>query len=133
MTEARAAFERYDKAWCAFDAATVDAAFAPEFEWTNSVGLRFTSHDRLKRFLTNLFKQPDYNISTCGALDIRSIRQIAPNVIVISSREISHGQVDTKTGKVSPDFATNELAVLRREGGRWLIVYALDSDETHGI
>jgi hypothetical protein len=133
LAEARAAFQRYDEGWRRFDAAAVDGAFAPEFEWTNSVGIRVTDHARLKRFLDGLFKQSNYNVATSGPLDIRSIRQIAPDVVVISCREVTHGQIHDKTGKVSPDFGTNELAVLRREGGRWLIVYDLDSDETHGI
>ena len=60
-------------------------------------------------------------------------RRIGDDVVVISSAESTFGQKDSKTGKVVPKQRSNELTVLQRIGGRWLIVSDLTSDEAHGI
>jgi hypothetical protein len=64
---------------------------------------------------------------------IRSIRLIGPNVAVVFSSEETDGQKDSLTGKAVPVLHTNELTVMQRQNGRWLIVSDLTSDESHGI
>lgn len=130
---ALAAYKGYDEAWRTFDAGKVTDAFADDFEWTNEVGLRFTDKAKLKPFLTHLFRDADYRAGKLGALVIRSIRVVAPDVVVISSSEETNGQIDSATGKAVRVLHTNEMAVLKRRGGRWRIVDILDSDESHGI
>ena len=131
--DAKAAFQRYDEGWRTYDVETVAAAFAPDFEWTNEVGLRFTDRAALRRFLTRLFQNPEFRAGAPGPLVIRSIRLIGRDVAVISSSEETDGQKDAQTGKVVPVLHTDELTVMRREAGRWLIVDDLTSDESHGI
>ncbi len=130
---ARAAYIRFDEGWRAYDADKIIDGFADDFEWTNEVGLRFTDKARLRRFLTGLFKQADFRAGAPGPLVIRSIRQLTPEVVVILSSEETKGQIDPKTGKPVASLHTNELAVLQQQGGRWLLVSVLDSDESHGI
>jgi hypothetical protein len=59
-TEVKAAFTRYDEGWRNFDVAEVLAAMAPEFEWTNSVGIRIVSKPQFETFLKSLFKNPRF-------------------------------------------------------------------------
>ena len=131
--EARAAFDRYDQGWRTFDAAKVTDAFADQFEWTNEVGLRFTDKAKLKAFLTRLFADADFRAGQSGPLVIRSVRVLGPNIAVISSSEETDNQKDAATGKVVPVLHTNELTVMQRTAGRWIIVSDLTSDESHGI
>jgi hypothetical protein len=49
------------------------------------------------------------------------------------SAQVTNGQKDSATGKVVPLQRTNELTVMRRIAGRWLIVEDLTSDESHGL
>ncbi len=129
----RAAFERYDKAWRTFDAKGVVDAYADDFEWTNEVGLRFADKVTLRVFLARLFSDPAFRMAKPGPLVIRSIRLLGPGVAVVESREETDGQKDAATGKIVPVLHTNELTVLQRRGGRWLIVSDLTSDESHGV
>jgi uncharacterized protein (TIGR02246 family) len=131
--EVLSAYVTFDGGWRAYDADKIVDSFADDFEWTNEVGLRFTDKTRLKSFLTGLFKQADFRAGAPGRLVIRSIRPLSPDVAVVSSSEETTGQVDPRTGKPVASLHTNELAVLQRQGGRWLIVSVLDSDESHGI
>jgi ketosteroid isomerase-like protein len=129
----RTAFERYDNGWRTYDVDKVVGAFDEDFEWTNEVGLRFTDKAKFKVFLGRLFASPDVRTGTSGPLQIHSIRLIGADVAVVSSSEETDGQTDSATGKVVPALHTNELTVMRRHGGRWLIVSDLASDESHGI
>ncbi len=131
--QVRAAFEQYDQGWRAFDADKVEGAFAPDFEWTNEVGLRFSDKAKLRTFLDRLFKSPEFRAGSSGPLEIRSIRLLGPDIAVVSSFEETKGQIDTATGKAVPSVRTNELTVMQRQNGRWLIVDDLSSDESHGI
>ncbi len=105
----------------------------PDFEWTNEVGLRFSDKAKLRTFLDRLFKSPEFRAGSSGPLEIRSIRLLGPDIAVVSSFEETKGQIDTATGKAVPSVRTNELTVMQRQNGRWLIVDDLSSDESHGI
>jgi len=131
--QVRAAFEQYDQAWRTYDAGKVVAAFSSDFEWTNEVGLRFADKAELRRFLDRTFQDPSFRAGKTGPLVIRSIRVLAPDIAVVSSSEDTIGQIDKATGKAVPALRTNELTVMQRRRGRWLIVRDLTSDESHGI
>ena len=131
--DVRAAFERYDAGWRHYDVEAVVAAFATDFEWTNEVGMRFTDRIQLRRLLKYLFADPKFLAGRPGPLVIRAIRMLAPDVAVVTSSEETKGQRDATTGRVVPVVRTNELTVMQRQGGRWLIVADLTSDESHGI
>jgi len=129
----RASFEHYDHGWRVYDVSEIMAVIAPDFEWTNSVGLRFTDKPKLAQFLTHLFKNPNFRAGTAGPLIIRSVRLLAPDVAILSSCEVTDGQKTWNTGKNVPHQHTNELTVLQRRAGQWLIVSDLISDEANGI
>jgi uncharacterized protein (TIGR02246 family) len=131
--DARAAFVRYDEAWRAHDVDKVAGAFADRFEWTNEVGLRFADKAKLRSFLGRLFHSPEFLAGKSGPLVIHSVRLVGPDVAVISSSEETDGQVDPSNGKAAAALHTNELTVMQRQAGRWLIVSDLTSDESHGI
>jgi uncharacterized protein (TIGR02246 family) len=131
--EVRIAITRYDEAWRTYDVEKVVGAFAKDFEWTNEVGLRFTDKNQLRSFLERLFKDPEFRAGKSGPLVIRSVRMVGPDVAIVSTSEETDGQVDSATHKVVPAVKTNELSVMRRIRGRWLIVNDLTSDESHGI
>ena len=131
--EVRNAFQRYDEGWRTYDVDKVAGAFAKNFEWTNEVGLRFSDKAKLKHFLIQLFRQPEFLAGKPGPLVIHSIRLAGLGVAVVSSSEETDGQVDPTTAKAVPALHTNELTVMQRQGGRWVIVSDLTSDESHGI
>jgi uncharacterized protein (TIGR02246 family) len=133
VADARAAFERYDAGWRHYDVEAVVAAFAPDFEWTNEVGIHFTDKTQLRRLLRHLFADPKFLAGKPGPLVIRSVRLIAPDVAIVTSSEETKGQRDATTGKVVPIVTTNELTVMKHAKGRWLIVDDLTSDDSHGI
>ena len=128
----RTLFHRYDEGWRTFNADEIVALFAPDFEWTNSVGASFTDKTRLRAFLIHLFKQPGFRAGQSGPLVIHAIR-IFGDVAVVSSSEATLGKKDSATGKVVPTLNTDELTVLHRVGGRWLIVSDLSADEANGV
>ncbi len=129
----RAAFEQYDQGWRVYNVDKITAAFAPDFEWTNSVGIRFQDKTKFAQFLTHLFKDPNFRAGTPGPLIIHSLRLLAPDVAIISSSEVTDGQKTWDTGKTVPHQHTNELTVMQRRSGVWLIVSDLSSDEANGI
>ncbi len=129
----RTAFQSYDQGWRAFDVGRITNAFADDFEWTNEVGTRFDSKDKLRSFLIRLFREPGFRAGTPGALVIRSIHLLGPDIAVVESSEASDGQTDPTTGKILPTLHTNELSVMQLQGGKWLIVSDLTSDESHGV
>ncbi len=131
--DARAAFAQYDLGWRTYDSKKILAAFAPEFEWVNSVGLRFNTKAKLANFLDRLFENPKFRAGTPGPLVINSIKLLSPNVVVVSSSEVTDGQKVWDTGKTVPHQHTNELTVMQRFDDRWLIVSDLTSDEANGI
>ena len=131
--EVKAAFENYDQGWRTFDAKRITNAFADDFEWTNEVGLRFADKAKLSRFLGAIFRDPAFRAGKPGPLLIRSIKLLAPDIAVVESTEATDGQVDTATGKTVKVLHTNELSVLQKQAGRWVIVSDLTSDESHGI
>jgi hypothetical protein len=85
------------------------------------------------RFLTHLFADADFRAGAPGPTTITSLRFLGPDVATVMSAQITNGQKDYKTGKVVPEQRTNELTVMQRIGGRWLIVEDLTSDEANGI
>ncbi len=116
-----------------FDSKRILAVFAPEFEWVNSVGLRFNSKAKFADFLDHLFANANFRAGTPGPLVIHSIRRISPEVVVISSSEVTDGQKTWDTAKTVPHQHTNELTVMQFIDNRWLIVSDLASDEANGI
>jgi uncharacterized protein (TIGR02246 family) len=131
--EVRAVFDRYDQGWRTFDADMVTELFADDFDWVNSVGIRITDKTKLHGFLTHLFANPKFRKGQSGALVIKSIRMLGPDTAVVLSYEKTFGQVDTQTENVVPEYGTDELTVMVRRGGRWLIVSDLSADEAQGI
>ncbi len=129
----RAAFMRYDHGWRTFDPAEIVSVVAQDVEWTNSVGLRISGKAKLGAFLVNLFKQASFRAGTAGPLVIHSIRMLGPDVAVVDSSEETYGQKVWDTLKTVPVQRTNELSVMQLQGGKWLIVSDLGSDESHGI
>jgi uncharacterized protein (TIGR02246 family) len=127
-----AAFHRYDDGWRHNNADEILATMAPDVEWTNSVGLRFVGKEKLGRFLTHLFKDANYLSGQPGSTTITSTRMFG-TVAVVSSAQVTLGQKDYKTGKPVPAQHTNEMTVFERQGGTWLIVMDLTSDEANGI
>jgi ketosteroid isomerase-like protein len=132
-TEVKAAFTRYDEGWRNFDVAEVLAAMAPEFEWTNSVGIRIVSKPQFETFLKSLFKNPRFRAGKSGPLVIHSIRMLGLTAAVVSSSVLTTDQQVWDTGKTVPALHTNELSILEKQSGRWVIVRDLTSDESHGI
>jgi len=131
--DVRAVFDRYDQGWRAFDADAVTDLFEDDFDWVNSVGIRITGKANLHGFLTRLFTNPEFRKGHSGPLVIKSIRMLSPDTAVVLSYEKTFGQVDTQTEKVVPEYGTDELTVMVRRGGRWLIVSDLSADEGQGI
>ncbi|HEY3637953.1 MAG TPA: SgcJ/EcaC family oxidoreductase [Rhizomicrobium sp.] len=129
----RAAFMQYDKGWRDFDTNEVLATLAPDIEWTNSVGIRLHGTEEMRRLLNHLFKDASFRAGKPGPLTIHAIRMLGPDAAVVSSSEATFNQVDTRTGKPVPDQHTNELSVMEKRDGHWLIVNDLTSDESHGI
>ena len=129
----RVAFEHYDEGWRTYDADKIVDAFAPAFDWTNEVGLRFNDKITLRNFLGRLFRRADFRMGKPGPLVIRSIRFIGHDVAVVVSSEETDGQKDSATGKIVAVLHTNELTVMQYQQGHWLIVSDLTSDEAHGI
>jgi uncharacterized protein (TIGR02246 family) len=133
VSAVRAAFEHYDHGWRVYDVNEIIGVFAPDFEWTNSVGLRFTEKRKLTQFLINLFKNPNFRAGAPGPLIIRSVRLLAPDIAIISSSVVTDGQKAWNTGQTVTHQHTNELTVMQRRAGDWLIVSDLTSDESNGI
>jgi uncharacterized protein (TIGR02246 family) len=131
--EVRAAFQAYDNAWRTGKTQQIVDAFADDFEWTNSVGVRITHKADFKRFLDHIFHEADFQAGQDGPLVIHKLVLIGEDVAIVSCSESTFGQKDYRTHKVVPEQRSNELTVLRRIGGRWLIVNDLTSDESHGI
>jgi hypothetical protein len=131
--QARAAFMRYDEGWRTYNVKNVVDAFPVEFDWVNSVGVRIVDKEKLARFLTRLFAQPSFRAGSPGATEIESIRILDPNVAVVLSRQQTGGKVDAATHKTISLLYTDEITVLKRINGRWLIISDLSSDEAHGV
>jgi len=133
LAEVRATFTHYDQAWRDYKVEDILSLFAPDFEWTNSVGVRITGKSDFEDFLKHLFANPRFRAGVPGPLVIHEMRLLAPDVAVISSSEVTDGQQVWNTGKTVAHQHTNELTVMQRRGGRWLIVFDLSSDEANGI
>jgi hypothetical protein len=58
---------------------------------------------------------------------------LGPDVAVVSSSEPTFDQIDSGAGKPVHVQHTNDLTVMQRRDGRWLVVNDLSSDEAHGI
>jgi len=129
----RAAFVRYDEGWRTYNVDRILAAMAPDFEWVNSVGLRIGDRKKLGAFLAHLFAEENFRTGVPGPLVIHSIKLLSPDVAVVSSSEVTDGQKVWDTGKTVPHQHTNELTVMQRFDGHWLIVSDLSSDEANGI
>lgn len=130
--EVLAAFHRYDDGWRHNSTDEILATMAPDVEWTNSVGLRFVGKEKLRPFLTHLFKEADYRAGQPGPTVIRSAR-VFGEVAIVSSSQVTLGQRNYRTGKPVPEQHTNEMTVLEKQKGKWLIVMDLSSDEANGI
>jgi uncharacterized protein (TIGR02246 family) len=131
--DVRAAFMRYDEGWRTFNVEEVADAFSDNFDWVNSVGVRFVDKTKLTGFLTYLFAQPSFRAGKPGPTEVESIRILDPNVAVVLSRQRTDGQINDATGRAIPVLYTDEITVLRRTHGRWLIISDLSSDEANGI
>ncbi len=131
--EARAAFLRYDEGWRTFNAREVVDAFSDDFDWVNSVGLRFVDKAKLTRFLTRLFADPAFRTGKPAPTEVESVRVLDPNVVVVLSRQRTDGQIDSATHKTVQVLYTDEITVLKRIDGRWLIISDLSSDEANGV
>ena len=131
--DVRAAFMRYDEGWRTANVEAVVGAFSDDFDWVNSVGLRFSDKGKLTRFLTHLFADPDYRAGQPAPTEVRSVRMADPDVAVVLSRQRTDGKINSATGKAIPTLYTDEITVLRRTGGRWLIISDLSSDEANGV
>jgi uncharacterized protein (TIGR02246 family) len=129
----RAAFDHYDHGWRTNNAAEILSTIAPNCEWVNSVGVRITDKATFRRFLDHIFKDADFRAGTSGVLTIHSIKLLSPETAVVTSSEPTTNQKDSATGKTVPVLHTNELTVMQKIGGQWLIVNDLTSDESHGI
>jgi ketosteroid isomerase-like protein len=126
------AFHHYDDGWRRDSVAEILSTMAPDVEWTNSVGLRFTGKRALEPFLTHLFKNSNFLAGKPGPTIIKLVR-VFGNTAVVSSRQTTLEQKDYKTGKTVPKQYTNEMTVFEMRGGQWLIVMDLTSDEANGI
>jgi len=131
--EARATFMRYDEGWRTYSAQEVVDAFADDFDWVNSVGVRIVDKAQLARFLNRLFAKPSFRAGKPGPTEVESIRILGPNVAVVLSRQRTDDQIDTATNKTIRVLYTDEITVLKRIHGRWLIVSDLSSDEANGV
>jgi len=131
--EARAVFMRYDDGWRTFNVQEIVDVFPADFDWVNSVGIRIVDKAKLTRFLTRLFSDPSFRAGKPGPTEVESIRMLGPNVAVVLSRQRTDGQVDTATNKTIKVLYTDEITVLKRINGRWLIVSDLSSDEANGV
>jgi uncharacterized protein (TIGR02246 family) len=129
----KAAFLQYDKGWRDFNAEEVLATLAPDVEWTNSVGVRIHGKAEMGKLLAHLFKSPSFRAGVTGPLTIYAIRMLGPDAATVSSSAPTTNQVDPRTGHAVPVLHTNELSVMERRDGKWLIVTDLTSDESHGI
>jgi len=58
---------------------------------------------------------------------------LGPTAAVVSSSVLTTDQQVWNTGKTVPALHTNELSILERQSGKWVIVSDLTSDEAHGI
>ncbi len=124
---------RYDEGWRTFNVREVVDAFPGDFDWVNSVGIRIVDKEKLTRFLTRLFAQPSFRAGNPGATEVESIRILDPNVAVVLSRQQTEGKVDAATDKAIRVLYTDEITVLKRINGRWLIISDLSSDEANGV
>jgi uncharacterized protein (TIGR02246 family) len=131
--EVRAAFMRYDEGWRIYNVQEVVDAFADDFDWVNSVGIRIVDKTKLTRFFTHLFAEPSFRAGKPAPTEIESIRVLDPNVAVVLSRQRTDGQINDATGKAIQVLYTDEITVFRRTHGRWLIISDLESDEANGV
>ncbi len=131
--EARAAFMRYDDGWRTYNIQEVVDAFADDFDWVNSVGIRIVDKPKLTHLLTRVFAEPSFRAGKPGPTEVESVRILDPDVAVVLSRQRTDGQINDATGKTIPVLYTDEITVLRRSHGRWLIVSDLSSDEANGV
>ncbi len=129
----RAAFMRYDKGWRDFDVNEILSVCALDVEWTNSVGIRIRGREDYRKFLHHIFGEPSYRAGKSGALTIHAVRMLGPDAAVVSSSEPTLAQIDPRTGRAVPEINTNNLTVMQKRDGRWLVVNDLSSDESHGI
>jgi uncharacterized protein (TIGR02246 family) len=104
---ARAVFVACDEGWRTGNVQEILDTYAPDFEWINSIGLRFTDKAALRTFLVHLFKDADYAAGKPGPLKIHSIRALGDDVVVISSAESVFGQRDYRDGKPVSEQRTN--------------------------
>jgi len=131
--EARAAFMRYDEGWRTYNVQEVVDAFPDDFDWVNSVGIRIVDKAKLKRFLTGVFAEPSFRAGKPGPTEVESVRILDSNVAVVLSRQRTDGQIDTATNKTIQVLYTDEITVLKRINGRWLIISDLSSDDANGV
>jgi hypothetical protein len=131
--EARTAFMRYDEGWRSYNVQEVIDAFSDDFDWVNSVGLRFVDKAKLTSFLTRVFADPAFRAGKLAPTEVESIRVVDPNVVVVLSRQRTDGQIDAATHKTIQVLYTDEITVLKRIHGHWLIISDLSSDEANGV
>ncbi len=131
--EVRAAFLRYDEGWRTYNVQEIVDAFSDDFDWVNSVGVRFVDKKTLKPFLAHLFAEPAFRAGTPAPTEVESIRILDLNVAVVLSRQRTDGKINEATGKTIRALYTDEITVLRRTHGQWLIISDLSSDEANGV
>jgi uncharacterized protein (TIGR02246 family) len=131
--EVRTAFMRYDEGWRTYNVQEVVDAFSDNFDWVNSVGIRIVDKTKLARFLTRVFAEPSFRAGKPGPTEVESVRILDSDVAVVLSRQRTDGQIDTATNKTIQVLYTDEITVLKRINGRWLIISDLSSDEANGV
>ena len=129
----REAFQRYDAAWNTFNAQEIVDCFADDFDWVNSVGLRFSDKRKLKPWLEHLFADADFRAGTPGKTEVESVRMLGPDTAVVISRQRTDGKINSANEKVVKVLYTDELTVFHRIKGHWLVVSDLAADEASGI
>ena len=101
--------------------------YAEDADWQNAFGVRYKGRANILAFIAAVVKRPQNQErhTTWGAPQIRFVR---PDV-AIAYRDYQTGGNKAQDGSDLPERHTHSTWILSKDGGKWLIVSQVISDD----
>ena len=119
--------ERFDRGFFSCDAGQATADYADDAEWLNAFGVRKNGRVEIRAFLESVWASEHthtYRVARSG----QAIRFLCPDVAVAWGSWTGDDQ-RTRDGKLLPPRVGNDLRILTKRDGRWLIASHMIMDE----
>lgn len=129
MTGPRSAIDGFVAAWNRHDADELASLFAEDASFINVTGLWWTNRERIRAAHAYGFER--IFGSSSARVGRTEVRELSPDLAVVTARLHVVGQVDPQGMSVGPRTTVMTMVVERR-GGVWVVLSAQNTDVPPG-